>query len=158
MTSGWHVHTFLPFSFRRIKEEIPWKYKDPYCWVHKPRVPRGPASMPGLGPGKQHVVHGPAQESKTRRAGRAVRSPTGRSTQKNKRPLVNFFSPPLRSEQSLRALAASDPASPTRDPVGSLLTALLRLAWPGPTGAIRPGTPARKEPGANEKGSAQVKP
>ena len=35
-----------------------------YCWVHKPGVPRGPASTPGLGPGKQHVVHGPAQESK----------------------------------------------------------------------------------------------
>ena len=24
MTSGWHVHTFLPFCFRRIKEEIHW--------------------------------------------------------------------------------------------------------------------------------------
>ena len=34
------------------------------CWVHKPGVPRGPASTPGLGLGKQHTVHGPVQESK----------------------------------------------------------------------------------------------
>ena len=36
-----------------------------YCRVHKPRVPRGPASTPGLIPRKQHVIHGPVQESKT---------------------------------------------------------------------------------------------
>ena len=103
------------------------------CRVHKPGVPRGLASTPGLGPRKQHVIHGPAQESKTQRAGRTVRSPTKRSTQKNKRPLINFFGPPLRPEHSLRAPAASerslqseglaqnaasysDPASPTGDP------------------------------------------
>ena len=34
------------------------------CRVHKPGVPRGPASTLGLGPGEQHVVHGPAQKSK----------------------------------------------------------------------------------------------
>ena len=39
--------------------------------------------------------------------------------------------------------------------VGSLLTALLRLARPVPTGAIRPGIPARKGPGANGESSAQ---
>jgi len=77
------------------------------CRVHKPEVPRGPASTPGLALGKQHIVHGPAQESKTQRAGRAVRSPTGRSTQKNKCLLVSFFGPPLRLECSLRAPAAS---------------------------------------------------
>ena len=49
----------------------------------------------------------------------------------------------------------SDPASPTGDPVGSLFTALLRLTRLGPTGAIRPGTPARKGPAANREGSAQ---
>ena len=45
----------------------------------------------------------------------------------------------------------SDPASPTGDPVGSLLTTLLRLARPGPTGAIQPGTPARKGPGSEQR-------
>ena len=140
------------------------------CRVYKPRVPQGPALTSGPSPRKQHVVHGPAQESKTQRAGRIVRLPTGRSTQKNKRPLFSFFGPPLRPEHSLRTPAAfrrslrseglaqnaasySDPASPTRDPVGSLLTALLRLARPGPTGAIRPGTLAQKGPGANGEGS-----
>ena len=39
--------------------------------------------------------------------------------------------------------------------VGSLLTALLRLARPVPTGAIRPGIPARKGPGANRESSTQ---
>jgi len=63
------------------------------CRVHKPGVPRGPASAPGLGPGKQHVVHRLAQESKTQRARRTVRSPTGRSTQRNKHPLVKLLWP-----------------------------------------------------------------
>ena len=44
---------------------------------------------------------------KTQRARRAVRSPTGRSTQKNKCPFVNFFGPPLRPEHSLQAPAVS---------------------------------------------------
>ena len=33
------------------------------CRVHKPGVPRGPAPMPGLGPGKQHIFHGPAKKN-----------------------------------------------------------------------------------------------
>ena len=63
----------------------------------------------------------------------------------------------LSDRKGLAQNAASyfDPTSPIGDPVGSLLTALLRLARPGPTGAIRPGTPARKGPGANGEGSAQ---
>jgi len=77
------------------------------CRVHKPGVPRGPASTPGLGPRKQHVVHGPTQGSKTQRARRTVRSPTGRSTQKNKCSLVNFFGSPLQPQHSLQAPAAS---------------------------------------------------
>ena len=40
------------------------------CRVHKPGVPRGPTSTPGLGLGKQHVIHGPAQESKAQQAER----------------------------------------------------------------------------------------
>ena len=34
------------------------------CRVHKPGVPRGPASTPGLGLRKQHVAHGMAQKPK----------------------------------------------------------------------------------------------
>jgi hypothetical protein len=79
---------------------------------------------------------------------------------------------PLRSEGLPRALlptptrvsptgvrkntaSYSDLVSPTGDPIGTLFTALLRLARPGLTGAIRPGTPARKEPGANGESSTQ---
>ena len=95
-----------------------------------------------------------------------------------KHPLVNFFGPPLRPEhrstrfrhqpplgglsdqKGLAQNVASnfDLAPLAWDPIGSMLTALLRMAWPGPTRAIRPGTPARKGPGANGEGSAQVKP
>ena len=122
----------------------PHKYS--MCRVHKPGVPRGPSSTPGLGPGKQHIFHGPAQKTKTQRARREVRSSTGRSTLKNRRPLVNFFGPPLRPEHSLQAPAVSkqslqseglaqnaasysDPATltPRSGLMGSLLTALLRL-------------------------------
>ena len=35
------------------------------CRVHKPGVPRGPASTPRLGPSGQYTTHGPAQGSKT---------------------------------------------------------------------------------------------
>ena len=49
----------------------------------------------------------------------------------------------------------SDPASLRPGYVRTLLVALLRLAQPKPIGAIRPGTPARKGPGANGAGSAQ---
>ena len=123
------------------------------CRVHKPGVPRGPASTPGLGPRKQHVVHGPAQESKTQRAGRTVRSLTGRSTQKNKRPLVSFFGPPLRPEHSLQAPAVSkqslqseglaqnvascsDPTTRARGKPAhrSSPTGALRADWSHPTG------------------------
>ena len=34
---------------------------EPYCRVHKPRVPRGLASQQRLGPSRQHATHGPAQ-------------------------------------------------------------------------------------------------
>jgi len=58
----------------------------------------------------------------------------------------------LRSEGLAQNTASySDPASPT----GSLLTALLRLARPVPTRALRPGIPTRKGPGANGESSAQ---
>ena len=57
------------------------------CRVHKPGVPRGPASTPGLGLGKQHIVHGPAQKSKIQWARRVVRSPTGGTTLKKQVPV-----------------------------------------------------------------------
>jgi len=48
------------------------------CRVHKPRVPRGPASTPRLAPSRQHVTHGPAQESKNNRPeGRSSNRPEG---------------------------------------------------------------------------------
>ena len=122
-----------------------YKMEDASCRFIKPGVPRGPASTPGLGPGKQHTVHGPAQESKKQRAGRAIRSSTGRSTHKNKCPFDSFFGPPLRPKHSLRVPAVSkrslqseglaqnstsyfDPATPAPrlGLVGTLPTALLR--------------------------------
>ena len=105
-----------------------------------------------------------------RQAGRTARSPTGRSARKNERPLINLFGPPptraLASGTShLRAVSPIGRPSPKRcfllrprdsdrGPVGSLRTALLRLTRSGPTGAIQPGTPARKGPGANGERSA----
>ena len=120
-----NLHLYRKFLF----------YFHPYtnCRVHKHGVPRGPASTPGLGPGKQHVVHGPAQESKNI-IGQKGGSVTDRKVYpKNKHPLVNFFGPPLCPEHSLRAPAASerslqseglaqsaasysDPTFPTRGP------------------------------------------
>ena len=56
-----------PSARRKIPCTIPLKITRGLrgsCLVHKPGVPQGPASTPGLGRRKQHVVHGPAQESK----------------------------------------------------------------------------------------------
>ena len=123
------------------------------CRVRKPGVPRGPASTPGLGPGKQHIFHGTTQKTKTQQAGRAVRSSTGRSTRKNRRPLVSFFGPPLRPEHSLQAPAiskqslqskglaqnaasCSDPTTGARGKPAhrSSPTGALRADWSHPTG------------------------
>ena len=52
----------------------------------------------------------------------------------------------------------SDHASLRPGYVRTLLIALLRLAQPKPTGAIRPGTPARKGSGTDGESSTQVKP
>ena len=125
------------------------------CQVHKPGVPWGPASTPGLGLGKQHVVHGPAQESKA--PARQLLRPTSLTEA-----LASGVSrlravSPIRRPGPKRYFLLR-PRDSDRGPVVSLRTALLRLARPGPTGAIRPGTPARKGPGANGEGSAQVKP
>ena len=49
--------------------------------------------------------------------------------------------------------SGSDPASLRPGYVRTLLAALLRPAQPKPTRAIRPGTPARKEPGTNGESS-----
>ena len=117
-------------------------HEEKTCQVHKPRVPRGPASTPGLGPKKQHAVHGPAQKSRIQWVRRTVRSPTERPTRKGKHSLINFFGAPLRPERSLRAPTASRrslrldgldqkcrlllrPRGSDRGPVGSLRTALL---------------------------------
>ena len=127
------------------------------CRVHKPGVPRGPASTPGLGPRRQHVAHGPAQESKRNRPeGRSGHRPEGLSEEQH--PLVNYFGPPLRPERSLQTPAASgrplrseglaqrstfgfDPASPTeghRNPAHrSSPTGATKADWGHPTGDAR---------------------
>ena len=128
--------------------------------------------MPRLGPSRQHATHGPAQESKNNRPeGRSSHRPEGLAEEEH-RPLVDYFGPPLRPERSLRTPAASgrllrseDLAQallPTLTPrlqlecAETLLTALLRLARPEPTGTIRPGTPARKESGDERRKQARA--
>ena len=107
---------------------------------------------------------------KIRQDGRTIRSPIGRSVQKNERPIINFFGPPpteaLASGTSCLWVVSSigrpgpkrcfllRPHDSGRGPIGSLRIALLRLARPRPTGGIRPGMPARKGPGANGERSA----
>ena len=94
--------------------------------------------------------------------GQSNHRPEGLAEEEQHR-LVDYFGPPLRPERSLRTPAASrrplrpeglaQALLPTLTPhlrpgfAETLLTALLRLAQPEPTGAIRPGTPAQKGPG-----------
>ena len=135
------------------------------CRVHKPRVPRGPASTPRLGPSRQHTTHGPAQESKNNRPEeQSSHRPEG-LTEEERRPLVDYFGPPLRSERSLRTPAASgwplrsegltQALLPTPTPrlrpgfTETLLTALLRLARPEPTGPSDRGRPLGRNQGTN---------
>jgi len=143
---------------------------DGTCRVHKPGGPRGPASTPGLGPGEQHVVHGPAQKSKntTSRkdspvadrkvcpkertpAHQLLRPTSDRSARPGHRPPREVS--PIGRPSPKRCFLLR-PCDSDRGPVGSLRTALLRLTQPGPTGAIQPGTPARKGPGANGEHNA----
>ena len=49
----------------------------------------------------------------------------------------------------------SDPMSPTEGYAKTLLTALLRLAQPEPTGTNRLGTPVQKEPGNKRRKARQ---
>ena len=106
-----------PAGRRKIPRTILLKSPGDSCRVHKPGVPRGPASTPGLGPGKQHVVRGSAQKPKTRWARVIVRSPTGRSTQKQA-----LARQPLRPTSSTGAFALGT----------SRLRAVypIRKAWP----------------------------
>ena len=133
--------------------------------VHKPEVPRGPASTPGLSPNRQHTTHGPTQESKTtgRKGGPVTDRKvwTKRNGARSSTTLAHLsdrsacfrLQPPSDSLSDRKAWPKALLPTPTphRRPGGTetLLTALLRLARSEPTGAIRPGTLARKEPGAN---------
>ena len=138
------------------------------CRVHKPGVPRGPASTPGLGPRKQHVVHGPAQKSKTQRAGQD--SPvTDRKDYPKEQALARQILRPASPTRALasgtsrlRAVSPIERPSPKhcfllrarvsdRGSIGSLLAALLRLARLRPTGAIRPGRQLGRNQGRTEK-------
>ena len=91
------------------------------CRVHKPGVPRGPASTPRLPLSGQHTTHGSAQGSKTtgRKSG-PVTSPTARRLLQPTSPTgalasdssrLRTASPIGRLAQS--ATSDSDPASPT---------------------------------------------
>ena len=102
------------------------------CRVHKPEVPRGPASTPGLGPRKQHVVHGLAQRSKNT-TGRKDSPVADREVcPKERTPAHQLLRPT--SDQSARI--------EHQPPLGGLSD---RKAWPKtllptPTSRFRPGT------------------
>ena len=119
---------------------------------------------------------GRPKRSKKQRAGGTDRSPTGRSTKRTNptgaerlRQLLWPTSPTGALASGVGRLRADSPIGrpgpkccfllrprvSDRRLVGSLLTALLRLARPVPTGAIRPGISARKGPRANGENSAQ---
>ena len=113
-----------------------WLSSQGFCRVHKPRVPRGPASTPGLDPGEQPVAHGPAQKSKKQRVGRIDRSPIGRSTKRTN----------ARSTTSSAHLSDRSARLGRRPPPGGLSD---RKAWPKtllptPTPRLRPET--RRKP------------
>ena len=94
------------------------------CRVHKPGVPWGPASTPRLGPSRQHVTHGPAQESK-QQARRAVQSLTERSGRGGIVPACR-----LRPTSLTRALTLV--SSPPSDGLSD------RKAWPNTTSGSDP--------------------
>ena len=99
--------------------------------------------LPRQGSAQENIMlfMGLPEGPKTRRARWTVRSPTGRSAQKNERPLINFFSPPSTGvlapgTSHLRAASPIGRPDPKRcfllrprvsdrGPVGSLLAALL---------------------------------
>ena len=104
------------------------------CRVHKPGVPRGSASTPGLGPGEQHVVRGPTQESKNT-TGRKDSSVADRKVCPKEQNARSSTSLALLSDRSTRfgrqlppddlsnqkglaqnAACYSDPVTPTGDP------------------------------------------
>ena len=136
-------------------------YTPIYYRIHKPGVPRGPASPQRLGPSIQHATHGPALESK-QQARRAIQSPTGRSGQGGGAPVFR-----LRTTSPTGVLTSVSSRLWTVSPTGrpgkalpptptphlrpgyakTLLTALLRPAQLEPTGTNRPGTPSWKGPG-----------
>ena len=145
------------------------------CRVHKPGVPRGPASQQRLGPSRQRTTHGRAQVSE-QQARRAIQSPTGRPGRGGTVP-TSDSSPPIRSEHPHRSLAHLRTASPTKRPGQSTTsdsnptsptgvckdlahysspTGATRVDWDQPTGDARSeGTGERM--GKARKG-AQVNP
>ena len=86
------------------------------CRVHKPGVPRGPASTPRLGPSKQHATHGPAQVPECQ-AGGVIQSLIGRSGREGTTPVCRL--------QPASPTGALDPV--TSPPPDGLFD---RKAWP----------------------------
>ena len=147
------LELFMSFLFPRLH---------PFCWVHKPGVPRGPASTPRLGPSRQHITRGPAQGSRTtgRKGGpvtdrkvwpkrNSARSSTTSAHVPDQSARFGLQPPPdgLSDRKVWPKVLLSTPTPRLRPGfTETLLTALLRLVRPEPTGAIRPGTPTRKGP------------
>ena len=132
------------------------------CRVHKPRVPRRPASPQRLGPSRQRTTHGLAQGSRTTgRKGGPVTDRKVWSKRNNARSLTTSahlsdrsarfgLQPPpdgLSDRKAWPKILLPTPTPRLRPGFAeTLLAALLRPAQPEPTRAIRPGTPAQKEP------------
>ena len=115
------------------------------CRVHKPWVPRGPASQQRLGPSRQRATRGPAQVSK-RQATRAIQSPTERSGRGGTAPVFR-----LRPTSPTGALAPV--SSPPPDGLSD------RKAWPNNTSdsdpLLRPGM--RRTPTYNSSPTGAIR-
>ena len=138
-------------------------FLDKYCRVSKPGVPRGPASTSGLGPGEQHVVHGPAQKSKNTTGRKDSPVADWKVCPKERTPAHQLLWPTSDRSAHLehqpppgglsdrkawpKTLLPTRPRVSDRGPIGSLLTALLRLAQPGPTGPSNRGRLLRRHQG-----------
>ena len=145
------------------------------CRVHKPGVPRRPASQQRLSPSRQRVTHGPAQVSE-QQVRRAMQSPTERSGRGGATPvfqlqptsptrgLTPVSSPPPDGLFDRRAWpnTASDSDPHLRPGIlqtpahCSSLTGTIRTAWNHPTGDAR-SVRTRERTGKARQG-AQVKP
>ena len=127
--------------------------------VHKPEVPRGPASQQRLGPSRQthNSWAGPSTKMTGQRGDRIFDQEAWPKRNNVRFPILAHLSdwstrfglqPTFGRSLLPEGLAKALPPTPThvsdRGCAKPLLMALLRLARSEPTGTNRPGTPARK--------------